>query len=173
MRKLGAPSNKARRSRKRATSPRRSTTLLLPARSALGVLFVSALSEATQGGYLPGKNALAVCYMTGFGVAKDEAHAVRLLEECVAAGFAGALVNLASALHAGHGVVSDQARAFELFKRSYEECGDQDAAFHVGLAYLRGTGANPNHELAFKIFKVCPCCCCWWRWWCGEESSRL
>jgi TPR repeat protein len=109
-----------------------------------------------QAGSVAGKNALAVCFMTGFGAQKDEVKGVRLLEECVAAGYPGALINLASAKHAGHGCAPDPTRAFELFKRSYEECSDQDAAFHLGLAYLRGKGTSPNHELAVKLFKVAP-----------------
>ena len=86
-----------------------------------------------------GAFALGVSYLLGAGVAQDPKAAIPWLELASAAGHAGATYNLG--MIAIQTDQPDHVKAAALFRRS-AELGNSEAAYALGLQYLRGLGVT-------------------------------
>ena len=91
----------------------------------------------------------------GFGLPKDPARALRILEECAGAGNPVGQFALAQTLMAGRGARFDGVRAFQLFEKAAAQ-GHLWAKLEVGLLLQQGRGARSNrHGKALAYFADC------------------
>jgi tetratricopeptide (TPR) repeat protein len=81
---------------------------------------------AASAGSAAAVNGLGWMFANGFGVAKDEAEAVRFYREAAEAGNAAAMLNLGLMHENGRGVTKDLAKAREYYRRA-ADCGDEKA----------------------------------------------
>ena len=86
---------------------------------------------------------LAIRYLNGDGVAKDEKRAIKLLEQLAAHGHADAQCSVGICLVNGQGVAKDMGRAAALFKQATDQ-GHADAQFSLGCCYERGIASPFN-----------------------------
>ena len=105
---------------------------------------------AADRGDPPGAFALAISYLRGWGVKEDAQAAVPLLELAAAAGHPGAAYTLGMlALQADP---PDYGRASGLFRRA-ADLGNNEAAYALGLQYLRGRGVTRDARRAAEWLK--------------------
>ena len=97
--------------------------------------------------------ALAVKYMRGDGVQKDEAKAMSYLTKAVEAGNPNAQLGLGYYYLKGTGgIQKDPVKALNLFTQAAEQ-GNPDAQYNVGLAYVRGEGVVKDLAQAYTWFE--------------------
>ena len=97
-----------------------------------------------------GAFALGVSYLLGAGVAQNAKAAVPWLELASAAGHPGATYNLG--MLAIQAEPPDHARAAALFRRA-ADLGNSEAAYALGLQYLRGLGVTRDGPRAAQWLK--------------------
>ena len=91
----------------------------------------------------------------GFGLPKDPARALRILEECAAAGNPVGQFALAQTLLAGRGSKFDRGRAVALFEKAAAQ-GHLWAKLEAGLLLQQGAGARSGrHGKALAYFADC------------------
>jgi len=114
------------------------------------------IKEATLGD-LDAQFSLGYCYDLGtYNLESNTDLAIHWYSEAALAGHAIAQNNLGVLYATGHrGRVEKQpAEALAWFKHG-AECGNKNAAFHCGLAYLNGDGVEErDDEEAFRYFKI-------------------
>src|SRR5262245_53680418 len=93
-----------------------------------------------------------MAYLTGQGVAKDPAEAVRLLRQAALRGYAEAQVQLGVCTQQGYGVARDPAQALNWFRRAAEQ-GNARGQLQVAFAYWRGQGVAPDLKEAIAWFQ--------------------
>ncbi len=98
--------------------------------------------------------ALGQLYLSGdFGVEKDEARAITLLQAAAAKGNSRAMNTLGDCYHRGIGVKRDYAEAWRLFSEA-EKNGSAEASGNLGVMYLRGHGVSKKDpQRAAQKFK--------------------
>ena len=82
---------------------------------------------------------LGVCYSFGYGVAKDEAEAVKWYRKSAEQGDASAQYNLGVKYDNGRGVAKDEAEAVKWYRKAAEQ-GYADAQLNLGAMYYNGRG---------------------------------
>lgn len=96
---------------------------------------------------------LAVAYLNGRGVVRDEAKGMEYLVKASDAGNADAQLTLGYAYMKGtNGLTKDLPKALELFIQSGES-GNRDAQYNAGLMYARGDGVAKDYEKALSWFE--------------------
>ena len=87
------------------------------------------------------------CYYEGWGVAKDDAEAVRLWRLSAAQGYAMGQNNLGCMFRDGQGVAKDDAEAVRLYRLSAEQ-GHAGAQYNLAAKVLRRTEQKPSDATA-------------------------
>ena len=89
---------------------------------------------------------LGLCYLNGWGVAKDFQKAVMYFEKASSssANLQDASYHLAKCFEEGIGVPIDMEKAISLFKQASEQ-GSADASYELGFRYLHGHGVTVDH----------------------------
>jgi TPR repeat protein len=95
---------------------------------------------------------LAVKYMRGIGVQKDEAKAMDYLRRASDAGNVHGQLGLGYMYLKGVNVEKDASKAVQLFERAAKQ-GSIDAQYNLGLAYARGDGATKDLVKSGEWFK--------------------
>ncbi len=116
-----------------------------------GMIFLVACnSNPTQGA---ADYAMAVKYMRGSGVAKDEQKALTYLVRAADAGNPQAELAMGYYFLKGTGgIKQDSAKAAAFFTKAAEQ-GNRDAQYNVGLAYVRGEGVAKDLTKAYRWFE--------------------
>eukprot|EP00727_Mastigamoeba_balamuthi_P002456 m51a1_g12207 hypothetical protein (256) ;mRNA; r:791-2269 len=104
-------------------------------------------------GYPPAQCALAQCRLTGYGVAKDDAEALRLYRLAVDAGYPPAQYNLGLCYQGGEGVPRDPAEAVRLFRLAAAR-GYSPAHFVLGVCYYDGDGVAKDVSEAVRMYRL-------------------
>lgn len=117
----------------------------------IGAMFLTACgSNASQGAV---DYQMAVKYMHGQGVAKDEQKAMTYLQKAVEAGSDRAQLALGYFyLQGTGGVAKDTTKAVEFFTMAAKQ-GNRDAQYNVGLAYVRGEGVEKDMVKGYEWFE--------------------
>lgn len=116
----------------------------------VAVFLAACGSNASQGA---ADYQMAVKYMHGQGVAKDEQKAMTYLQKAVEAGSDRAQLALGYFyLQGTGGVAKDTAKAVEFFTMAAKQ-GNRDAQYNVGLAYVRGEGVEKDMAKGYEWFE--------------------
>lgn len=127
-----------------------------------GMLYVKAkqpergaalLSLAAEQGQGEAQNALAMLYLSGDGVRKDEAQAVRWLTSAAEAQVATAQSNLGYLYLNGQGVARDPARAAELLRQAAGK-GVIEAQHNMGWIHHKGEGVPHDEVEAVRWYRL-------------------
>jgi TPR repeat protein len=110
------------------------------------------LQRAVGMGSVVAHNELAVLYMSGAGVPRDDGEAVRLLKLAADQGFGVAMANLARMYRDGRGVLPNDAEAVRLYKLAMEK-GVIGAAGGLGVMYKFGRAVPQNNAEAYRLLK--------------------
>ncbi len=102
---------------------------------------------------------LAVCYLHGIGVTKNEAKAVRLFKLAAEQGYVAAQYSLGYCYQYGKGVANNKAEAVaknkatavELYTHAAER-GYVAAQYSLGYCYLHGIGVTKNEATAVELY---------------------
>lgn len=94
---------------------------------------------------------LAVCYRFGFGVEKDFAKAVNLLEPIATRGNATAQQMLGQMYHFGQGVDKDLEAAIRYYKLAADQ-NDVTAQYNLAGLYKEGVGVEQDLSRAAKLY---------------------
>lgn len=113
---------------------------------------VAALRAAAERGDADAQSKLGLRYLTGEGVAKDEAQAVKWLRKSANQGFAEAQYDLGLAYAQGRGVDRDDAQAVAWYRKAAEQ-GYGRAQINLGSMYRNGRGVAKDETQAVM----------WWR----------
>lgn len=101
--------------------------------------------------YPPGLYDLALLYMDGAGVPKDDEEAFRLLDRAVRIGGDADHIYALSVMYlTGRGVGKDERKALELLRRA-ARLGSVDAKANLGAMYLSGDGLEKDLAKAFGL----------------------
>jgi TPR repeat protein len=108
--------------------------------------------SAAEQGNVAAQYALGVAHLTGLGVQKDPAEAVKWLEMSANRGHPDALFKMASLYAQGSGVPQDEKKSAELALASAER-GHAEAQYNVATLYASGRGVEKNMAEAAKWFQ--------------------
>ena len=100
-----------------------------------------------------GQNGLGVMYIKGWGVAKDDAQAVRWWRKSAEQGNAKAQHSLGGMYFRGTGVSKDYAEAARWWRKAAEQ-GVTEVQINLGLMYANGQGVPQDQVQAFKWYNV-------------------
>lgn len=114
---------------------------------------VALLSQAARSGQGEAQNALAMLYLSGDGVRKDEAEAVRLLTAAAEAQVATAQSNLGYLYLHGQGVARDPGRAAELLRQAAGK-GVTEAQHNMGWINHKGEGVPQDMVEAVRWYRL-------------------
>ena len=87
--------------------------------------------------------ALASMYITGRGMARNDAEAIKLLRLSAAGNYAPAQFGLGAMYEAGRGVEQDDKQAFEWFEKAANQ-GNADAQFAMAVRSSQGRGVSQD-----------------------------
>ncbi|CAG8435367.1 7402_t:CDS:2 [Ambispora gerdemannii] len=110
-------------------------------------------TAASELGSLAAKHQQAYCLQHGFGVEKNERHAVSIYLNLSAEPkpMVASLNQLGICYHLGVGVEVDEERALNYYKRA-AELGNRDAMFNYAYCLRHGIGAQRDNEKAYSIY---------------------
>lgn len=111
------------------------------------------LAQAAEQGQGEAQNALAMLYLSGDGVRKDEAQAVRWLTIAAEAQVATAQSNLGYLFLSGHGVARDPVWAAELLRQAAGK-GVVEAQHNMGWMYQQGEGVPQDAAEAVRWYRL-------------------
>lgn len=113
------------------------------------------LQQQAQRGEVQAQYQLAVRYLRGDGVEKNEAQAVTWLEKSAAQHNADAQYVLGSLYAHGNGVTEDKNKAIEFYDKAREQ-NHPGAQYMLGIMYLEGKYVAPNYKYArYLIGEAC------------------
>lgn len=113
------------------------------------------LQRQAQSGEAQAQYQLAVRYLRGDGVEKNEAQAVTWLEKSAAQHNADALYVLGSLYAHGNGVTEDKNKAIEFYDKAREQ-NHPGAQYMLGIMYLEGKYVAGNYKYArYLIGEAC------------------
>ncbi|MHC4665054.1 MAG: tetratricopeptide repeat protein [Planctomycetota bacterium] len=95
---------------------------------------------------------LARCYDEGFGVERNEIHAISWHLKAAEQGYAAAQNHLGSCYQNGSGVPQDEAEAVEWYRKAAEQ-GYAIAQSNLGWCYDTGTGVAQDEAEAAKCYR--------------------
>lgn len=91
--------------------------------------------KATKACNVDGHINVAICYIRGVGVEKDECKGLQMLSKIAKVGNARAQRNLGVCYNYGYGVVKDESKAVEWYEKSAEQ-GNADAQYNLVNYYF-------------------------------------
>jgi TPR repeat protein len=92
-------------------------------------------------------------YITGRGVAENDAEALKWLHLAADHGNAHAEDNLGIVYATGKGVTKDDAEALKWFRRAADH-GDPQAQYNLGVRYARGEDVEQDYNEAMKWYRM-------------------
>ncbi|MBQ7695673.1 MAG: sel1 repeat family protein [Lentisphaeria bacterium] len=95
---------------------------------------------------------LGLCYLNGWGVAKDMTEAAKLFRKAADKGIDEAQFNLGACYANGWGVAKDMTEAAKWTRKAAEQ-GHSGAQYNWGLFYANGWGVVQNRAEAVKWFR--------------------
>jgi len=98
------------------------------------------------------KTPLALEYLSGQDVTKNESKGFQMLEAAAASGDANALCSLGAYYALGQGVPRDDAKARDLFERA-TEAGSTAGASNLGIFLVRGRGGERDVDRGLFLLK--------------------
>lgn len=110
------------------------------------------LTKEAEAGRTHAQYYLALRYLHGVGLPKDEASAVAWFEKAAAGGDAGAAFNLARLFKEGRVVAPDPARAVRLFRLAVRE-RIPGAGVELGEMLMTGSGTARDYSEAAGLFR--------------------
>jgi TPR repeat protein len=111
------------------------------------------LSRAAQRGLAPAQTNLAILYVKGIGVARNESEARRLAKKAADQHFAPAEFLLGAMYESGTGGKKDAGEAAHWYRKAAEQ-GHAQAENNLAGLYLDGVGVSRNIEEAIKWYKL-------------------
>ena len=131
--------------------------LLLDGKVGVPKNFIKAFEVALEGNRLNcvhSKGALARCYFTGRGVAKDADRGLQLARESAAEGSCyGHFVLGAAHLNGEGGTQRDNVQAVAHWRLAAKH-GLASAQFNLGTMFSNGQGLSQNHKEAFRLYQL-------------------
>jgi Holliday junction DNA helicase RuvB len=110
--------------------------------------------KAVKQGRAPAQINLALCYMDGLGVEKDEAEGVKWYSTAAEKGHAFAEYSLGNCYYLGRGVAKDISTALKWWHMAADH-GSDDAQHNLGVCYESGEGViAQNYVEAYKWMKL-------------------
>lgn len=109
-------------------------------------------AKAANQGYGEAQGELAMFYLDGRGVEKDETQAAYWIKQWAAQGDALGQLWLGRFYYNGIGVGQDFTTAALWFEKSADQ-GNMDAIFSLGLCYYEGKGMVKDYNRAFSLFQ--------------------
>lgn len=109
-------------------------------------------TKAANQGYGEAQGELAMFYLDGRGVEKDETQAAYWIKQWAAQGDALGQLWLGKFYYNGIGVGQDFTTAVLWFEKSAEQ-GNMDAIFSLGLCHYEGKGTVKDYNKAFSLFQ--------------------
>ncbi len=105
-------------------------------------------------GYDPARYEAGRMCMQGRGTKKNYDVAYKYFSAAAKAGYAPAEYSLANCLFEGAGTLRNYLSAYTHYCKVYEsgEADREDAAFRIGLCYLKGLGIDKDEQTAFEWF---------------------
>ena len=113
---------------------------------------VEAIKNLSDAGGAYVQYALALMYLNGIGVEKDEEKAFEWYEKSAKLNYAPAQLALAGMYLNGRGVEKDEEKAFEWCEKS-AKLNYAPAQFNLALMYLEGMGVEKDEEKAFEWYE--------------------
>lgn len=116
-------------------------------------LFKDGINSADKLAHNEGLFAMARCYYSGLGVAKDINKAITIFKELDAEGFCAGALGMAFCYEDGCGVEKDLKEAFKWYKKA----ADNNSTFaraSVGKCYYYGLGVAKDYIMAAKYLKM-------------------
>ncbi|MCQ2191262.1 MAG: sel1 repeat family protein [Paludibacteraceae bacterium] len=108
--------------------------------------------KATKACNVDGHINVAICYIRGVGVEKDECKGLQMLSKIAKVGNARAQRNLGVCYNYGYGVVKDESKAVEWYEKSAEQ-GNADAQRALGNCYYNGSGVVKDESKAVEWYE--------------------
>lgn len=102
--------------------------------------------------YAPAQYQMALIYLNGYGVLKDNQKALELMTLAAEQAYPAALFDLAAIYQEGKIVPKDLKKSFTLTEQAANK-GLPSAQFNLGVKYANGEGVPQNNNLAFKWYK--------------------
>ena len=115
-------------------------------------MHASSCRRAAEWGDAEAQQQLALCYLSGMGVPRDAAEAVKWFHKAAEQGNKQAHCDLANCYYNGRGVPEDKAEAIRRYHIA-AELGDCEAQWKLGACYLNGIEVQKNEEEAAKWFR--------------------
>lgn len=112
-----------------------------------------AMGPLAEKGDARAQNELGQLYVSGHGVTKDYAEALKWFRKAEKKGLASAQDNLASMYFFGRGVPQDKAEAVQWWRKAATQ-GDAPAQYNLGRAYDLGEGVPQDYAEAYKWFDL-------------------
>jgi Holliday junction DNA helicase RuvB subunit len=111
------------------------------------------LTMAAEQGHAVAQGQLGVCYLNGYGVAKDEGEGIRWLRKAAEQGDALAEYNMGVVYCGGFGVAKDLSDALKWWRKAAEH-GDATSQFNLSVCYGKGEGVTQDFIEAYKWAKL-------------------
>ena len=111
-----------------------------------------AVKRAAEQGNATAQNNLAKMYARGFGVAQDDAEAIKWFRKAARQGMADAQGNLGLMYADGQGVKPSDAEAVKWLRKAATQ-GDANAQFNLGWMLAHGQGVARNKAEAMKWYR--------------------
>jgi len=108
--------------------------------------------KAAEQGRAVAQYNLAICYVNGIGIEKDEKQAVEWYKKAAAQGYAKAQCNLGVCYEKGTGIEKDEKQAFEWYKKAAVQ-GHATAQCNLGVCYEKGTGNEKDEKQAYEWYE--------------------
>lgn len=108
--------------------------------------------ELAREGYTLAEYDLALCYLNGYGVEKDEGEAIKWFRRAADKGYAEAQVYVGLTYLNGIGTGKNYKEAARWFRRAAEQ-GDADGQYNIGLCYEKGYGVKRNVDVAVMWYR--------------------
>jgi uncharacterized protein len=112
----------------------------------------AALRQPAERGDADAQYKLGLMYVTGQGVARDYAEAVKWYREAADQGLAVAQGSLAMMYVAGNGVLQDYVQAVQWARKAADQ-GDAISQFILGASYYHGQGVAKDYAEAVKWYR--------------------
>ncbi|MDA5556047.1 tetratricopeptide repeat protein [Shimia sp. MMG029] len=118
-----------------------------PPDALLELLYIGLEDENTEAA-----STLGYCFLTGFGVAKDEEKAVELLQLAADKKLLPAIRNLGLCYENGWGCKQDFDEAFKLYTEA-SELGDSTSLLDLGRMHEKGRATSKDPEAAYVLYR--------------------
>lgn len=110
-------------------------------------------SKAYLNGNLYSVEFLALCYLNGYGVDKNETKGIELMTEAANLGFAEPIERMANYYHDGRYVEIDKQKAAKYYSQlCVEDNCSMETAYNAGFMYYEGKYLEKNYQKSIEWF---------------------